>query len=513
VERRGNVPKCLEGTRQKILTTIYDWACDINAPNILWLSGSPGAGKSAIASTVVSTLWERKCLGSRFFFKGGDATLGDPASLWRTVAFDLARCDSVIKEFTVAVLKEGKVDLEGGDVELHFKYLIQEPLGKNCDRSSTNPIVVVVDGLDECGLDGSPQRKFLLRTLKDWSRLPPAFKLLVTSRDEHDIHNSLQNISQHVVLPTGELAEPEASHDISFFFQKGFAEITESYRDSLLPSWPGVATIELLTKRSAGLFIWAQTVMRLMLEGGPEDQLALVVDGNDEGINIDELYKQILVHSFGKVSRPVFDAFKTVVGAVLLAKTPLHRGDLKCLLRGAPVATSMDFILNKLSSVISTGESDNLLRISHQSFADFLTDPKRCPESFVIDREKQNLRLTQFCIRVMIHGLKFNICHLDSSHLFNDDVSDLSRRVQAEIPPHLSYSCRFWGQHLQGTSNAGPEAQILLSDIKCFLQNHILYWLEVLSLIKEVAVAVPALISAVRWIQVGFSMLCYTGGD
>jgi hypothetical protein len=173
----------------------------------------------------------------------------------------------------------------------------------------------------------------------------------------------------------------------------------------------------------------------------------------------------------------------------------------------------VDFILNKLSSVISTGDSDKLLRISHQSFADFLTDPERCPESFAIDRKKQSLRITQCCIRVMMQELEFNICGLETSHLFNDDVPDLSRCVQSVIRPHLAYSCRFWGEHLQGASNSDPEAQILFTDIKCFLHNHILYWLEVLSLIKEVAVAVPALISAVRWIRVRFSMLSYTYRD
>lgn len=512
MERRG-YDKCLKGTREKILTTIYEWTDDINAPNILWLSSSPGAGKSAIASTVVSTLWERKCLGSRFFFKSGDATLGDPASLWRTVAFDLARFNSVIKVLIMAALKEGKVDLEGGDVELHFKYLIKEPLEKICNPSSENPVVVVIDALDECGLDGSRQRNFLLRTLQDWSHLPTSFKLLVTGRDEHDIRKSLQNISQHVVLPTGELVELDASNDISLFFRIKFAEIAGSYPDLLSPSWPEVAKIELLTKRSVGLFIWAQTVMKLMLEGGPEDQLSLVLDGDDEGLNIDALYIKILEHSFGKASRLVLDAFKVVVGAVVLAKTPLHREALKCSLHGSPEVTSVDFILNKLSSVISTGESDKLLRISHQSFVDFLTDLKRCPESFYIDRKEQNLRLTQFCMRVMMDGLRFNICHLETSHVFNDDIPDLSTRIQNAIPLHLSYLCRFWGQHLQGTSNADPETHSLFTDVKRFLHNYVLYWLEVLSLIKEVPVAVPALISAAQWTRVGFSMLWYTSRD
>lgn len=115
-------------------------------------------------------------------------------------------------------MQEGKVDVEGGDVELHFRYLINEPLEKNCGHPSIKPTVIVVDVLDKCGPDRSTQRKLLLRTLKDWSRLPTSCKLFVTSWDEHNIHQSLQNIDQHIGLPTGELVEPDGSNNISLFF-------------------------------------------------------------------------------------------------------------------------------------------------------------------------------------------------------------------------------------------------------------------------------------------------------
>jgi len=76
------VPPCMKGTREEIFEEIDQWLNDRDAPNILWLSGSPGAGKSTIASTLVSKLTERRQLGSRFFFKRGDITLSDPASVW-----------------------------------------------------------------------------------------------------------------------------------------------------------------------------------------------------------------------------------------------------------------------------------------------------------------------------------------------------------------------------------------------------------------------------------------------
>lgn len=89
--------------------------------------------------------------------------------------------------------------------------------------------------------------------------------------------------------------------------------------------------------------------------------MALILNGDDEGADIDSLYITILEQSFHKVSRHVLDTFQIVIGVVILAKSPLRREDLKFLLGSAPEVTSVDFILNKLSSVISTGKIDRFL--------------------------------------------------------------------------------------------------------------------------------------------------------
>jgi ABC-type transport system involved in cytochrome bd biosynthesis fused ATPase/permease subunit len=127
---------CMPGTRQWILNQIHSWLDDPQAPNILWLGGSPGAGKSTIASTLVSQLAEMGRLGSSFFFKRGDIALSDPAAVWRTVAFDLAQVDPVFAERLVANLKERKMDVSRADVESHFKYMIEDPLIESWKRNT-----------------------------------------------------------------------------------------------------------------------------------------------------------------------------------------------------------------------------------------------------------------------------------------------------------------------------------------------------------------------------------------
>jgi hypothetical protein len=122
------VTPCMRGTRQWIIDQIHNWLNDVQAPNILWLGGGPGAGKSTIASTVVSQLAEMGRLGSSLFFKRGDIALSDPAVVWRTVAFDLAQVNPIFAGRLVTNLKERKVDLSRADIESHFKYLIEDPL-------------------------------------------------------------------------------------------------------------------------------------------------------------------------------------------------------------------------------------------------------------------------------------------------------------------------------------------------------------------------------------------------
>ena len=101
--RREGATGCLSGTRKDVLQQVHDWIADNHAPNILWLRGSPGAGKTAVASSLVSELGAK--LGARFFFKRDDAAVNDPVVLWRTVAFDLARRDPPFNKILVDVLR------------------------------------------------------------------------------------------------------------------------------------------------------------------------------------------------------------------------------------------------------------------------------------------------------------------------------------------------------------------------------------------------------------------------
>ncbi|TDL18727.1 WD40 repeat-like protein, partial [Rickenella mellea] len=498
LERGSPINGCLEGTRGNILARIDEWVEDLNAPNILWLKGFPGAGKSAIASSLVERLRDSHRLGSSFFFERAKSNTTTVAALWRTVAFDLARLYPTVRKVIIANWEKVAVGA-ANTVDPHklFRLLIEGSLesAKDSDVPIGRLPVVVIDALDECGGVGgenSDERQVLLETIESWMRLPARFKLVVTSRDEDDIRQALLH-SQCIELPSGNSVSTESSADIKLFLQKQFSGKAKKYPDISPFTWQGV--VDEFTTQAAGLFIWAQTVVKFMGGDDPVEQLKLIKDGvmKDSPSGMTDLYACILDNSFRKSGSDTRQAFRDIVGAIIVAKTPLSRSDCISLLSVKP--NTFEFICSGLQSVMDTGD---VLQFSHQSFVDFLISDEHSSGPFRIDMAKQHRTLAVNCLRVMTAGLRFNICKLVTSYVLNDESPNADEIAKNPIPTHLSYSCLFWGSHLRFT----PFDIEVLEQLREFMNERFLYWLEVLSLIHGVHTATQTLSSVVEWCRV-----------
>ena len=500
--RREGAAGCLSGTRRDILEQVHDWIADSQAPNILWLKGGPGAGKTAVASSLVSELGTR--LGARFFFKRDDAAVNNPLVLWRTVAFDLACTDLIFRKILVNILRGGQRDPGGVNVQAQFKDLIQSPAATHSEYSPMSVSVVVLDALDECNRS-SEQWPDLLCSINSWSRLPRGFKLLVTSRDQRDIHLAMADVSHSVILETGDNASSQTSLDIRLFLETRFEEIRRAF-SSLPPSWPGASTVEELTNLAGGLFVWATTALDFVKKGiDPVTRLRSILTGHVGGKNsrLDLLYKQVLEISFEGLEADELDAFKKVAGAIVLAKIPLCQRDIQRFLCEALSLQSVEGIINRLEAVVRSHSASEPLRVCHQSFTDFLLDAERSG-SFSIHRTESTTILTLGCLRLMndrVDGLKFNICDLETSYRLNSQVPHLDERLVEAIPTHLSYSCRFWAEHLRELSETNIKDEIVLQ-LRSFLHDRVLYWFEVMSLSGEFDIASVFLQIAAEWIGV-----------
>jgi hypothetical protein len=100
----------MEGTREDVFTEIDAWIDDLDQPNILWIKGFPGTGKSAIAMSTMDRLTRSCRLGSAFFFKRDNATQKTAPALWRSVASDLAHHYPYLRSVIVRKLRDHEVD-------------------------------------------------------------------------------------------------------------------------------------------------------------------------------------------------------------------------------------------------------------------------------------------------------------------------------------------------------------------------------------------------------------------
>lgn len=504
--RTAYAEKCMPGTRTDVFDTITTWLDDPAAPNIFWLTGSPGAGKSAIASTLVGQLLAQGRLGSFIAFKQGNTNLSDATAVWRTVASDLARYPAPsksakfhgqIRTALLEVLKDNKIDPGSTDIELQFQSLIEEPF-KTCVGLEFP--VVVMDALDECGQGQSLQWKVLLKTMKKWSTLSPPVKIFITARSYHSIEAVLGPVSQCIALATGEHVTAVASHDIYQYLEGQIKDNIVAFNPKLPPDWPGPEVLDKLTAKAAGLFIWARTVLIFLEAGDASSRLDLVLSDKDNEQNevklyqsVNQLYSTILEFSFQNATTKEITGFRLIAGTLAILRIPVDKDTLVHLLPETMADSTIDYILNQLQPVlnrINPGDPD-VLDFCHLSFVEYLTDQAQKP--FYIDSANQNHMLASSCLQVMNKGLKFNICDLATSCLSNAEVTNLEDKIKRSIPKYLSYACAFWGDHLDG-----DQISALMSELNTLFYKNLLFWLEVLSLTSSVHTSFKAMNCAVE---------------
>jgi hypothetical protein len=156
-------------------------------------------------------------------------------------------------------------------------------------------------------------------------------------------------------------------------------------------------------------------------------------------------------------------------------------------------------IVKPLGALLSgTTDSSVVICPLHASFSEFLTDKDWSGEYF-IDLSHIHKDLAGASLGVMQVGLQFNICQLPTSYLPNSEIPDLDERIKQYISPELSYACRFWTDHLQ-------YAQFdlaLAKAIQAFFNHEwLLFWLEVLSLLKKINSCANGLSIVIQWAMV-----------
>jgi hypothetical protein len=486
------------GTRVAFLEFIINWVNNPSSERGLVLFGQAGTGKSSIAHEIARLFDKMHRLTSSFIFLRREQSFRKAYHLFTTLARDLADRYPSFKIALGKVVKDNTALRVGTrDYDTLFESLILEPLK---DLHIVGPILVVIDALDESG-DTTGRiglHAFLTENLK---RLPSNFRVVITSRPEHTIVSALARAPSVKIryMDDAELAA-ESHKDILAFFQQR------------LPSNEFRHYVEALAVKAEGLFQWAAVASQLILDPPARFRYSMETcinyllepSTNRHGQDLlDELYKEVLEGYFK--DREARDLFRSVVGLLITSIEPLTIRSLIPLQQRASYGKDSDAtvsgILGRLGSLLSNvNSSDKNLPIIplHTSFRDFLTNKDKSGDFYVGVRDAHH-ELAHSCLNLLLDpldGLKFNICKLETSYLANDDVEDLNTRIDEHIPPVLLYACRFWDDHLKHTDFKTD----LFQRVETLFKEKFLFWLETLSLTRNVGLAPSAFESLNMWL-------------
>ena len=442
-----HAPVCHPDTRKTIIGDIMSWIGDPSrTSSVLWFNGPAGAGKTAIAQSLCKLCVAAQWLAGSFFFSRLAPGRNNAEFLFPTISYGLCLAiPEVGKIIDEVVANDPSIPTKA--LEIQLQKLILEPL-QQVSEESMEPIVIIIDGLDECK-DEEVQSN-VLRLLGSVFQRPSVggcdrICFIVTSRPEPWIHDEftiepLSSITRQIFLGQ----TPEANDDIRTFFRLGFTEIHDSPKHRLTMSnvakpWPSYSVLDGLVDKASGQFIFPATVLKFVGDPNyrPTDRLGIITSlpvispsvlAPKPLAALDQLYSQILSMSSDKqrtldvlsaliaiqasISELFVDwrtmrTFHVVLLRIAEKLLGLQPGDGSQALR---MIHSLVHIPGR--SLMWVDEDINLplpefyyqykdeIRFYHKSFIDYLLDSSRSLE-YCVDMKEMNTRLALACMVTM----------------------------------------------------------------------------------------------------------------
>ena len=487
---------CADGTRIKILNEITVWANDLSmeSPSVFWLTGQAGAGKTTIAYTIAKQFAEGRStlLGGNFFCS---RLFGETRSLQRiipTVAYQLADTCETYRAALHDVDTSKAVHSHGVHEQIE-KFLFQ-PWIKQKHYHGLPTYLVVIDALDE--IEESERSSLLEQLLKSFKKNNiTGLKFFVTSRPDPDIARLCATFPPGAICKLQDVPIEEARLDI------------KTYLDVKLKNLNGTPEFSKLNERSAGLFIYAATVVKILTDHklAATEQLkrlqSLLFSTSSKLAPIDQLYQQIMIEAFaGLNDDPELLSARLCILYTFLCSAERISASVAATLLETDIEVA-SIILGNLHAVLYV--QDDKVFWYHASFPDFIFNRDCSNFTFSCDVAAQHGLLAHACFRIMNSketGLRFNMGDINSLYLLDSEhAEELRENVNKNISLALRYACMHWAHHvsLSPPSNDSPINDMVTD----FLQLRVLFWIEAMHLVGSSGECPHLLHNARNWVS------------
>ncbi|QRW11434.1 Tyrosine kinase family catalytic domain protein [Ceratobasidium sp. AG-Ba] len=376
---------CIDDTRKSTLGIIRNWleSADPHTSRVLWLADISGSGKSAVARHVAWETTQNRQLLCSFFFRRDIEAQATTSRVISSLARELARLGGGIAT-DIANAAKG---LQGAGYAECFHAQITVPL---CKYPPSAPCLILMDALDE---SGSPETRaeFLSAMIHEIPLLPPAVKVMLTSKPQQDIDDALNRLGAgdesedtDVYRLTFDVYGQENRKDLHTYVAHMFERVARVKRAngiSLPPVWPSLPQKKSLVAHANGLFLWVATAADYVAcsvdpQCALEELLALQNRPSPEAA-IDALYKHLL-HMAEATPGFNLPTYRDAVELVLAAPNPITVQEINQTLRRDAGPT--------LAALLPVMSNTPFVRIAHQSFREYVMDSQKCESRFFISK-------------------------------------------------------------------------------------------------------------------------------
>lgn len=406
-------------------------------------------------------------LAASFFFNRQDNNRCDTNRVVATIAYQLAISIPALKRTICDVIELDRTILTRR-LEVQLEKLIIEPMRSLPQKDYS--WIITIDALDECQ-DIDQMARLITRVIN----LPIHLRFFITSRHEPRIPAEIRRAGLSY-----DLQDFQPDEDICLFLTRSLQSVRQarSHVMSHIPSlWPSGDALNILVKKSSGLFIYASTVARFIGDEYriPHRQLEMVLENSSSpGLTeLDQLYMQVLSSSTPGNAEFV----RSVVGAIVLLRNPLSPQALAYLLRIE--IDDLQLLFEKLHSILLIPDLSipvnfvtGLVTTIHLSLYDFITCEDRSGPYFV-DPSSKDADLAKYCLDRIATLPRLTFLTSRDPYQCRSAVAEYMECCDRAHKSATRYACYYWSSHL---CEASPSRKDLMGDMKKFSCHFLFPW-------------------------------------